>query len=186
MPSCIVNNYISDTSSGVPVTTELLNKQVKVSPDMAIFITMNPGYAGRSNLPDNLKKLFRSLAMTKPDRQLIAQVMLYSQGFRTAEILAKKIVPFFKYVLYETYVALREICEPFFPGLIPCLYFRLCDEQLSSQSHYDFGLRALKSVLISAGNVKRERIQRIKKEKLERGEDVDENDIAENLPEQEV
>lgn len=85
--------------SGVPVTTELLNKQVKVSPDMAIFITMNPGYAGRSNLPDNLKKLFRSLAMTKPDRQLIAQVMLYSQGFRTAEILAKKIVPFFKYVI---------------------------------------------------------------------------------------
>ena len=36
--------------------------------------------------------------MTKPDRQLIAQVMLYSQGFRTAEVLASKIVPFFKYV----------------------------------------------------------------------------------------
>ena len=41
-------------------------------------------------------RLTHSLAMTKPDRQLIAQVMLYSQGFRTAEVLASKIVPFFK------------------------------------------------------------------------------------------
>lgn len=78
------------------ISIELVSKQVKVSRDMAIFVTMNPGYAGRSNLPDNLKKLFRSLAMTSPDRQLIAQVMLYSQGFRMAEKLASKIVPFFK------------------------------------------------------------------------------------------
>ena len=78
------------------MSVELVGKQVKVNSDMAIFITMNPGYAGRSNLPDNLKKLFRSLAMTKPNRQLIAQVMLYSQGFRTAEKLATKIVPFFQ------------------------------------------------------------------------------------------
>ena len=78
------------------IVIELVGKQVKVNPDMAIFITMNPGYAGRSQLPDNLKNLFRSLAMTQPDRQLIAEVMLYSQGFRTAEKLASKIVPFFK------------------------------------------------------------------------------------------
>ncbi|XP_026741142.1 dynein heavy chain, cytoplasmic isoform X1 [Trichoplusia ni] len=141
------------------ITVELVGKQVRVSQDMAIFITMNPGYAGRSNLPDNLKKLFRSLAMTTPDRQLIAEVMLFSQGFRTAEKLACKIVPFFK----------------------------LCDEQLSNQSHYDFGLRALKSVLVSAGNVKRDRIQKIKENLVDRGNEVpDEASIAESLPEQDI
>ncbi|KAL8276643.1 hypothetical protein RQP46_010992 [Phenoliferia psychrophenolica] len=112
---------------------ELVGRQLRISQDTGIFITMNPGYAGRSNLPDNLKKLFRSIAMTRPDRELIAQVMLFSQGFRTAETLASKIVPF----------------------------FNLCSEQLSSQPHYDFGLRALKSVLVSAGHLKRERLQQL-------------------------
>ena len=77
--------------------------------------------------------------MTRPDRELIAQVMLFSQGFRTAESLASKIVPF----------------------------FNLCDEQLSPQPHYDFGLRALKAVLASAGILKRERLQNAKLEDTE-------------------
>jgi len=106
---------------------ELLGSPCKLRKDVGIFVTLNPGYAGRSNLPDNLKQLFRAVAMVVPDRKLIAQVMLFSQGIVTAEDLAGKIV----------------------------LLFTLCEEQLSSQAHYDFGLRALKIVLTGAGELKR-------------------------------
>ena len=61
-----------------------MGKDVKLNPHVGSFVTMNPGYAGRSNLPENLKQLFRQMAMVKPDRELIAQVMLYSQGYKTA------------------------------------------------------------------------------------------------------
>jgi dynein heavy chain 1, cytosolic len=109
---------------------ELVGRQLRVNADTGIFITMNPGYAGRSNLPDNLKKLFRSVAMSKPDKELIAEVMLYSQGFSQAKQLSKQTVPFFD----------------------------RCSARLSKQAHYDFGLRALKSVLVSSGGLKRARL----------------------------
>lgn len=110
--------------------TELVGRQFKVNTNTGIFITMNPGYAGRSNLPDNLKKLFRSVAMSKPDKELIAEVMLYSQGFKHAKAMSKQTVPFFD----------------------------RCSAKLTKQAHYDFGLRALKSVLVSSGGLKRARL----------------------------
>ncbi|CAH1233746.1 DNAH10 [Branchiostoma lanceolatum] len=101
--------------------------EIAMDDRMGIFITMNPGYAGRTELPESVKALFRPVVVIVPDLQQICEIMLFSEGFLLAKVLAKKMT-----VLYK-----------------------LAKEQLSKQHHYDFGLRALKSVLVMAGELKR-------------------------------
>ncbi|XP_049878702.1 dynein beta chain, ciliary [Pectinophora gossypiella] len=108
-------------------TFNFMGETIVLVPTVGIFITMNPGYAGRTELPENLKALFRPCAMVVPDFELICEIMLVAEGFQEAKILARKFI-----TLYT-----------------------LCKELLSKQDHYDWGLRAIKSVLVVAGSLKR-------------------------------
>jgi dynein heavy chain len=101
--------------------------EVSLDPTCGAFITMNPGYLGRSELPEGLKALFRPITVMVPDLVLICENMLMAEGFTQAKVLASK--------FYGLYSLLRDL--------------------LSKQMHYDWGLRAVKSVLVVAGGFKR-------------------------------
>ena len=58
---------------------------------MGIFATYNPDYSGRNEIPDNLKLLFRPIAMVVPDYNVIAENTLFSLGFLNASSISKKI-----------------------------------------------------------------------------------------------
>jgi dynein heavy chain len=101
--------------------------EIPLNLNCGIFVTMNPGYAGRSELPDNLKALLRPISMMTPDFTLICEITLLSQGFKQSSVLAQKVS-----ILYE-----------------------LMEKQLSKQDHYDFSLRNIKAVLVQAGHLMR-------------------------------
>ena len=101
---------------------------VKLIPSAMAFITMNPGYPGRAELPESLKALFRPVSMCIPDLALICEVMLMAEGFQMSKILARKFV-----ILYS-----------------------LSGDLLSKSAHYDWKLRAIKTTLYVAGGMKRQ------------------------------
>ena len=107
-------------------TMEFLGRTVDVNKNAGIFVTLNPagkGYGGRSKLPDNLKALFRQVAMSKPNNELISEVMLLGEGYAHARALGRKLV-----AVFDTSKAL-----------------------LSAAVQYDWGLRSMKTALSIAG-----------------------------------
>ena len=84
--------------------------EISLDPTCGAFITMNPGYLGRSELPEGLKALFRPITVMVPDLVLICENMLMAEGFTQAKVLASK--------FYGLYSLLRDL--------------------LSKQLHYDW------------------------------------------------
>lgn len=111
----------------------ILNKTIPINNHVAIFVTMNPvggDYGGRSNLPSNLKMLFRPVAMGYPDKCKIAEVALLSFGFHNSTLLGSKLIH----------------------------VFSVAQQILTYKNHYDWGLRSIKAIIRRAGKSRKKMI----------------------------
>lgn len=82
----VIQKAKRDLQKFIQIDGTILNFKRACAP----FITMNPFFVGRTPLPDNLKMLFRQITMVVPNTRLIAEIILFSNGFREAQILAYK------------------------------------------------------------------------------------------------
>mmetsp|Transcript_146756 Transcript_146756/g.471049 ORF Transcript_146756/g.471049 Transcript_146756/m.471049 type:complete len:4209 (+) Transcript_146756:103-12729(+) len=105
----------------------LQGDEINLDPQVGCFITMNPGYLGRSELPEGLKALFRPITVMVPDFQLIIENMFMGEGFLESKAM----------------------------GLKFATLYLLNKDLLSASKKYDWGMRAIKSVLVVAGSFKR-------------------------------
>ncbi|SSD59863.1 related to Dynein heavy chain, cytoplasmic [Saccharomycodes ludwigii] len=103
-----------------------IQKGIKIHNDTAIFITMNPHYSDRVTLPENLKKMFRAFSMESADIVVILEVLLTILGITNS---------------FNISIRIHE-------------FFTLLKTKLSSQYHYNFGLRTLKSIIRKCSQLK--------------------------------
>ena len=108
-------------------TVVLEDSRVNLRLNSGIFITINPGYSGRTSLPYDLRRQFRAVSMVKPDTIFITEILLYSSGFINAQKLSQKIV------------SVQEQGNKIMKN---------------SNNSYDFGLRSIKAIIAIAERLK--------------------------------
>ncbi|KAL0118616.1 hypothetical protein PUN28_009352 [Cardiocondyla obscurior] len=91
-----------------------------------ICVNINSEHSEHVDLPDNLKLLFRSVSMTTPDINRIAEVEFFAGGFRHAKNLAVKLT----------------------------ISYKLLSEHLEEKHRYDFSISSLKTVVATAISMK--------------------------------
>lgn len=108
-------------------TSVIENRNVALVSSCGIFITTCPTNEYNKHLPDNFKSMFRTVSMIVPDSKLIAETILFSEGFKDAKTLGNKI-----FLLYS-----------------------LSKRMLNKQNYCEYGLRSLIGLIKYAGNYKR-------------------------------